>query len=51
MVPARPAKVLEEVSDQGKEWGEALEWEQEGIVSAPNAAPKNHIPVVYPAIP
>ena len=51
MVPARPEKVLVEVSDQDEEWAEVPAWEPVGIVSAPNVAAKAPMPEECPAIP
>ena len=51
MVPARPEKVLVEVSDQDEEWGEVPAWGRVEIVFAPNAAIKAPTPGECPATP
>jgi hypothetical protein len=51
MVPARPEKVLVEVSDQEEEWAEVSAREPVDIASAPNAAAKAPMPGECPAIP
>lgn len=51
MVPARPEKVLVEVSDQDEEWGEVPVWVPAEIVFVPNAAIKAPMPGECPATP
>lgn len=50
MVPARPEKVLVEVSEQDEEWGKVPAQEPVAIVFAPNAAAKVLMPGECPAI-